>query len=138
LPGEAIACNRAIDDLRIARRHGLVADAKPIHHAGANVLHHSIGMLGHPQEDLACTRLLEVEHHRTLVAIPVDNPNGHSAPRRPGNIPHDIALGRLDLDHVGAEVAEHHRTKRTTDHHAEVENPNTIKWAHAYPLERID
>ncbi len=36
-----------------------------------------------------------------------------------------IARGRLDLDHVGSEVGEHHRAERASHHLGDVENAET-------------
>ena len=37
--------------------------------------------------------------------------------------------GPLDLDHLGAEVAEHHRRERSGEHAGEVEDPQVAQRA---------
>ena len=40
---------------------------------------------------------------------------------------HPVAAGRLDLDHVGAEVGEEHRSERAGEELAEVDDPQPFQ-----------
>jgi len=75
---------------------------------------------------LAAVVRLEIEV-RAVAEIEALRPQ-HAAPRIAG-------LARLDLDHVGAEVAEHHRADRTLlpDRPVEDANPFERQW-HASSL----
>ena len=43
-------------------------------------------------------------------------------------LPGDVALGRLDLDDVGAEVGEHAAGERAGEDTAEVEDLHAVEW----------
>ena len=47
--------------------------------------------------------------------------------RRASDRSRRVALGRLDLDHVGTEVAEHHRAKRSGDDLGKIQNAKTCQ-----------
>ena len=40
----------------------------------------------------------------------------------------EIAVGRLDLDHLGAEVVKHSSAVRPGENPSEVEHPHSIEW----------
>ena len=67
----AEAGNRGIDKPRVRGAEGLVIDAEAELHIGAVVLDHHIGCLGHFPEDRDTVRILEVQHHRALVAMQI-------------------------------------------------------------------
>ena len=121
--------NRAVDDARIALARGLVVQAQAHQRAGAVVLEHDVGALHHAQEGLLALRVLQVEHHALLVAMQAGEiirfPAGQG--RAPGA--RDVAQsGGLDLDHLGAEIGEHGRTKRAGERVAQVEYLDAFQW----------
>ena len=67
---------------------------------------------------------LEVERDVTLAAL--------AAEERLVREPHAVAGHRLDLDHVGAEVADHHRTERAREVLTEVDEPHTFERVHQF------
>ena len=97
---------------RVALQQRLDAEAEPLEHAGAEVLHEHVGPVDQPQQHVAVAAVgvLEVERDRLLVAV------GRQEVRRLARLAHErrppaagvvAVAGRLDLDHPGAEVAEH-------------------------------
>src|SRR5437870_419574 len=73
--------------------------------------------------------LLEIEHDRALVAVGVEKDVPHAGmAERPG-VAHHVAAGRLDLDHVGAEVGEDLRRVRAHHHRGEVEHAHAVQRA---------
>src|SRR5262249_51168412 len=61
------------------------------------------GLRDQRQEDLLAARLLEVEHHRLLVGIQHHDRIGLDVTLAAA---HDVAFGRLDLEHARAHEAE--------------------------------
>ena len=108
----AEARHRNVDD---PRRHGadrVLADPEPLDDAGPEILHEDVGPGGDAQQRRASRVGLQVEHHRALVAIVVQERGAHAA-APVGRAARVIAAARrLDLDDVGALVAEHHRRQR--------------------------
>ena len=114
----AEAGNAGEDDARIHLRERLVIDAEAELDVGPEVLHHHVGRLYEPEEDVLGLGQLEVERHRALVAVQVL----HVRPvARTAHVLVRIrARRRFDLDHVGAEVGELAHTTRTGAHARQV------------------
>ena len=93
---------------RIAGGQDLVAHAPFLHGAGAEVLDQDVGLVDQGQGQFPALRLAQVEGHRALVAPDHRPPGRQALGQGPAPLAHGIALaGVLDLDHVGAEVAQH-------------------------------
>src|SRR5215472_15790568 len=133
---ETVPGDRAVHDLGIAFRHCLVTDTETVYHPRPHVLDHNVGLLRHPQENFRCARLLEIEDHASLAAVPVEDSDRHPVALRTRDDAHHVPLGRLDLYDVGAQVAEDHRAKWTGDDHAQVQNLEAFKRTHRVTLHR--
>jgi hypothetical protein len=85
-------------------RQCIPAQAELFEHAGAEVLDHDVGLGDQLMDDLAARRMLEIDRHRLLVArLHVPPQRGafvELAPLAQGV----AAIGRFDLDHLGAEL----------------------------------
>jgi hypothetical protein len=82
---------------------------------------------GHAQERVASGRRLEVEHHGPLAAIDGEEP-ARDAALGGRNLPHVVAeLRVLELDHVGAEVGEHHGEERPGQEAGQVDDPDPVE-----------
>ena len=112
---------RGIDRLEI-----LVAIAEPGQHAGAEILHHDVGLLGHLHDDRMDLAAFQVERDRALVAVPGEEvralraadpfgEEGHARNMSPG-------AGALDLDDIGAHVGEKLRGEGPLQQMAEIED----------------
>ena len=119
------------DQSRIDLRQPLVGNPKPVKDAGAEVLHEHVGAPDEGFEGGLSVLRLEVEGDGLLVPI-----RGQEVGRftlgvdrlhegRPPSAGVVAAVGVLHLDHVGAEVAQHHRgvgarecAGQIDDHHA--------------------
>ena len=111
-----------VDELRVARRESGVVDTDPLAHTGPEVLHDHVGAARQPLRHCLAVGALEVDHDAALVAIELRE---HRAQLALEGRPHHarrVTAWRLDLDHVGAEVAENHRAHRTGDDRGEVEH----------------
>ena len=102
--------------------------AKPhlLEHAGPEALDEQVGGRNERPDDLGRLRIPQVEAEALLVAG-VDLPVRADALGLPG--PQRVALGRLDLDHVGAEVAEHLREDVAGKEAREVEDAHPVQGA---------
>ena len=101
-------------------------EAEPVEHADPVVLHQHVGALDQPGQHVAVVLVLEVEDQRLLVAVRgeevrrlarVVRPDERRPPRAGV-----VAGRRLDLDHPGAHVAEHHRGVRAGQGAGQVED----------------
>src|SRR5207249_11833137 len=117
--------DRAVDEPWVQAREGAVPEAELVHRPGPEVLEEHVALAHQRAEDLPTLGRLEVQRHALLV--PVD---GHEV----GRLTADerwptagvVALTRLlDLDHLGAHVAERHRAEGTGENPGEVEHANS-------------
>jgi hypothetical protein len=122
---------------RVAGLQRLDAEAEPVEHAGAEVLHQHVGPVDQAEQDVLVRLVLEVEGDRLLVAVAREEVRrlerlGVAHERRPpaaGVVP---GAGRLDLDHPGAEVPEHHPRVRAREGPREVDDEDVLeRSAHA-------
>src|SRR5437667_364687 len=109
------AADGGVDETRVPLPQALVADAEPVHHADLGVLDHRVHALGEAEEGVAVGLGLQVEDDAPLVpgdarevaavvaALAVLGEGRHAA--------RHVALRRLDLDSVRAEVGEEHRAE---------------------------
>src|SRR5436190_20468377 len=70
-----------------------------------------------------------VENERALVAIESEKISGFAFDKWRAPRPRVVAVRRLDLDHVGAHVAEHHAAQRTCENAREIEHPHASERA---------
>src|SRR5262249_10861093 len=88
------------------------------------------------QQRLAA-RLSQVERDRAF-APSLDRPEERVAVDERPDRAHEVALARqLDLDHVGAEIAEQRRRERRRDARAEVEDPQPHERPRAHRAVRL-
>src|SRR5206468_8473358 len=131
----AEAANRGIDDAPVALAQRLVREVQSFHHAGTKVLHHDLPGLDQLEEDLAACGTLEVERDGKLVAvdaleITAERPQPILGMERP-DLACPVALQRLDLDHRGALVGEHHGAERAGQHLGEIDDAQPFECAAA-------
>ena len=119
---EAVRPRVAVDDLGLHALAVVVADAEPHRDARGHVVVHDVGALHELERDLEPARLLEIECDAALAALATEE--------RPARHAHAVTGDRLDLDHVGAEIADHHRAERAGEVLAEVDQPHTFERVH--------
>ena len=125
-PGRALGGaergDRARDEPRVARRPQRVAvEAPGGEQPGPERLDQHVGARPQLARQLAVALVAEVERDRALVAVePQVVGRLAVAPRRPPVARVVARLRPLDLDHVGAEVAQRHRGERPREHAREV------------------
>src|SRR5207245_1804729 len=110
--GGAVPAAEGVDQARVDRAQVVVAEAEPLHHAGPEVVHQNVGLAGEPIDRLTTERRADVDRDAALVAIQAPE-HGTLAARVFHVHAGEIAGARpLDLDDVGAEVAQHLRRAR--------------------------
>ena len=124
-PAMAEARERAVDEAGVDGAHGLVVGAEPLHHLGPEPLHEDVGLGGEAPEHLLRLGLLQVEGDRALV--PVDVREGRPPPLV-GVL--GVAGRRLDLQHVGAHVGEHHARQLGRGHARQFQDRNAVEHSH--------
>jgi hypothetical protein len=117
----AEAGDRAPDQAGVPLPDPLVAKAEPLQGAGLEVLDQHVGPLGQGKGGLPAPLVLEVEGGAALVAVDGQVVGAVVAEKRraPGS-GLVAAVGMLDLDHVGSEVAQQHGRERTGQHPRQV------------------
>ena len=121
-PRCAVTGNRAVNQSLVHRPRLLRPEAEPLERAGSKVFHQHVGRLNQlGQERLAFDRF-QIDGDALLVAVDAEKIRAPAADeRRP--LARIVAVpGILDLDHLGAHVAEQHRAQRPGQHTREVED----------------
>ena len=129
--GRAVARDRAEHDLGVDLLQLLEAEAALGERAGAHRLDHRVGVADELEVDLDRLGLAQVERDAALVAVDVEVQQRVALDDRPRHLADVVALGRLDLDDVGAEVGEEaaelaRAEQRALDHPDTVEEGGTI------------
>src|SRR5229473_6740876 len=106
----AEAADRDEDDIRLDGAAMLIADTPLVEGARSEILDDDIGSGGELKENRGSRRHTQIQRKAAFVAIHRRMQKAHTTAftgyKRAG-APSDLALGRLDLDNVGAEVREH-------------------------------
>ena len=118
-PGRAVAADREMDEARVERGEDVVPEPEPGEAVRSEVLDEDVGVGEESAQHVGAGGLLQVEPEAALVAVDREVVGGGPASRR-SSLAHPrrapaagrVALGRLDLDDVGAEVGQEHRRVR--------------------------
>ncbi len=128
-PALAVAHQAHIDDPRIGRAHLGGPEVEPAHRRRADVVDEDVGAPAQFQHGRPAGRLLHVEHHAALIAIDLQIDRAHAGTAHRAAGAHDVARGRLDLDHVGAVIAEDLGRERTHQHGRHVDDAHALERA---------
>jgi hypothetical protein len=103
-PVLAEAGNAAEHDALVDLLQRFIVDAETVFHVGAEILDHDVGLFDQPLERGEALRRLQIERHAAFVALKILEVGAFARPARA------LALGqvgrRLDLDDIGAPVAQ--------------------------------
>ena len=114
--GLAVSRDRGIDQPRIFLRHDVPAEAQLVDDARHEGFHEDVGLGDQPHQHVAAARGAQVEGEAALVAVHRRHPG---AAEMRAEV---LAVEGLDLDHVGAHVAQDLAGGRTGDDLREVED----------------
>jgi hypothetical protein len=101
---EALAV--AVHQPRVDGRQRGIVDAHAHGGAAADRMHEHVRAGHHRMQRLAVVRQPQVEHDAALVAIAVEEHGRHAGVALRSERAGQVAVGRLDLDHVGPHVAQ--------------------------------
>jgi hypothetical protein len=129
-PPLAVPREPAVDEPGVVLAEVLVAEVPLLHRADPEVLDDHVGLRGEVAEHLPTRRRLEVERDRALVPVDAHVVGRLLGVAVSGRVP--VAglvarLGALDLDNVGAEVAELHRAERSHEDARGVEDGHAVE-----------
>ncbi len=132
--GEAVAGHRDENDLLADGAERVVGEAELFEHVGAIVLDHDVGHRDEAQHELAAFRLGEVDGAGVLVAIVGIEVGGlvidalvfarAEEAERAKEVPR---ARRLDLDHLGADIAEEARAVGPGPDAREIEDADAVQ-----------
>jgi hypothetical protein len=106
-------------------REDILAQSKLLHDAGPVILEQHIGAGDELEQDRSAGVRAQVELDAALAAVVGDEIRTVLlAAKGPERI---AALRMLDLDHVGAEVGQHHARERSRDHGAQLDDAHALE-----------
>ncbi len=107
------------------------AQAKPLHGAGAEILHQHVRLPDQLGQHLAPDVGLDVDGKRTLAAVGRDEQGGKISRLVDGlaAAPGDVAAERLDLEHIGALVRQEHGGQRPGHHARQINDLHAAEWS---------
>ena len=124
----AEALHRRDDHARVGLVDVLPGQPHAVERAGREILHQHVAMLDQPLEDFLALGMLGVDRDRALVAVEhreVERVRALHVAQLPAR---DVAdAGPLDLDAVGAHIAEKLRAGRARLHVGEVEDVHAVE-----------
>jgi hypothetical protein len=127
----AVAGDAAVDEARIPGRERVPIEREPRERGAAEVRHEDVRAVEEPVGDFARLGPPEIEHDAAFAAV-VElerRVRRQLHPRRRQVEPAErVAVGRLDLDDLGAPVGEHPAGRGARDPHAELDHANACKW----------
>ncbi len=115
--------------LWVARPDLLVAEVEPVDDPRTEVLEHDVAHSREVCDELLAGVRRQIDGHATLAAVLLREVRRKSAHARLGRAS-QVALGRLDLDDVRAEVCERLATRRPGQHTGQIQHPDSIERPH--------
>ena len=107
----------------------LVIQPQPLHGLWPKVMHYNIGGFDELEGSFPAGVTFEIKRHRAFVAIAGQEERRHL---RVVGVGPKVTIGiprkRLDLDDVGAEVAEHLAGIRSQDDRGHLNDANPFQW----------
>ena len=125
-----------IDQLGLALAQRFGRNAQRRQFLRAHAVHEHIGAVHQGQECLLRGGLLQVQHHALLVAVGAHEHRRHARLVPRAGVAGGIALGRLDLDHLGPVVGQHLAGQRPKNHARQVEHTDALQGEHGRLVSR--
>ena len=121
-PAGAEAGDGQHDQARIGLRQDVISQPQPAHDVGPVVLDQDVGLADQVQHQLPGAGCAQVDADVALAGVLLVEKAGY-ATLHPPPITGDVALRRLDLDHVGAQVREQAPGEGTGQDAGEIQHP---------------
>src|SRR5581483_674271 len=129
-PRVTVAGDRAVDQAGVDRRRGGVAEPELREAAGPEVLDQHVSRRDQAAQRLGAVRRLEIDRDALLAAVQREEEAALAADERRPRARVVAVLGLLDLQHLGAPVAELHRAERTGDDPRQIDDLHAVEWQH--------
>ena len=131
-PLGAVAGDAGVDEPRVALGEALGVEAEAREHDGAQVGDEHVGTIDEAERDVASRFLREVERDAPLAAV-VELEGRIGRHLEAGGAEEEpaerVAVGRLDLDHVGAPVGQDAGRRRARHPEGELDDPDALHGA---------
>jgi hypothetical protein len=118
-----------VEQPRVGAGQAFVAQPQPRHRLRPDAVDKHVAGFGHAQQGPPPALLLQVEHDAPLAGVGLQEERAGAAAAGSGPA-QDVALGRLDLDHVRAHVGQDRRGVGPHDHRGQVEDADSIEGTH--------
>ena len=129
-PARSVAGDGAANEPRSRLLEPGVGEAPFVQRSQPEIIDEDVGFLDQPGKDFLPGRVGHVERQGALVAVDAEKIGGLGADERRAPMPRIVAVvGRLDLDDVGAHVAQHHGAERTGEDTGEIDDADSGEWA---------
>jgi hypothetical protein len=128
-PGSALAIagDRSVDQARVALGQRLVVEPEEAQRAGAEILDDDVGRVAQAQREVERAGLVQVDADVALAGVLLGIVAGHALLRGEGEA-RDVGRGRLDLDHLGAEVQQGARAQPPGEHAGKIDDAHAAQW----------
>src|ERR1700677_4499679 len=127
-PSLAISADRGIDKPRVSLGERIEAQAEPRSCTGSEVLDQDVRRASQPLHDRTALIALHVDAQAALVTVHREEVRRVLALKRRAPPPGVVAVPDvLDLDHIRAEIAEHHGGERSRQRPGQVKHAKTGK-----------
>ena len=133
--GQAVAGDRGVHELRVARRELLGVEAEARERREPNVGDEHVGVVDEPHCDRVTRGHREVDDDAALAPV-VElerRVEWKVTAEHPGELPGRVTGARLDLDHVCAPVGEDAPGSGTRHPHPQLDDPDAIQRTHVDP-----
>ena len=121
---EPVAGERDADDLRINLTQHVVGETELPDRARPEIGDERVGARDDPMEIGAAGGGGEIERDALLAAVEAREIGVVRPDAMRADVARDVAFGRLDLDHLGAEIGEHQAAIRPGQHVADLDDAN--------------
>src|SRR5581483_4069127 len=129
-PPLAEAGDGDVHEARVDPREMSVPDSPPVERPRPELLDHDVGPGRELAEERLTLRLVEVDRDVVLGVVLREESERRVLPERAarGDVSHGVAAGReLDLDDLGAELAQEVGGRRTQDERGQLEDADTLE-----------
>jgi hypothetical protein len=124
-------------EARIARAEHLIAKSHALDGAGLEVLDHDVRAVDQALDCSETSRLAKIDAHAALVTVAGQIVRAHATVERPPCPAHIAVRTGFDLDHIRAEIGQHHRAERSRQRAAQFDDLDSLQRLHSV-LQRID
>jgi hypothetical protein len=125
--GGAVAGDRTVNEPPVQSAHPIGPESQPLERARPEVLDEHVGVANQVLEQLAAFRRFQIDGNALLVPVDTQEIGAPAVHERCPRSRVVAMAGVLDLDDLGAHVAEQHRAQGSGQHAGEVDHLQPVK-----------